>query len=57
MPWSEEGAEEKYEFKVILDDETTDTCRTLPHPWSSAVIYIDKMNNSDSPIRIVVETV
>lgn len=57
MPWSERGAEGKYEFKVILDGKTTDTCRTLPHPWSSVTIDINKTNNSDSPMRIGVITV
>lgn len=61
MPWSKGKyiyfAEGEYEFKVILDSETTDTCRTLPHVWSSVVIDIDKTNNADSPMRIGVITV
>lgn len=61
MPWSKGKytyfAEGEYEFKVILNGETTDTCRTLPHAWSSVVIRINKTNNSDSPMRIGVITV
>jgi hypothetical protein len=61
MPWSRgrytDYAEGEYEFKVILDGEITGTCRTLPHVWSYVVIDINKKNNSDSQMRIVVVTV
>lgn len=50
-------AEGEYEFKVNLDGEIKDTCRTLPHPWSSVVIDINKANTSDSPMFIGVITV
>ena len=61
MPWSKGKytywAEGEYEFKAILDDEIVDTCRTLPHSWSSVVIDIDKTDNSNSPMSIGVVTV
>lgn len=50
-------AEGEYEFKVNLDGEIKDTCRTLLHPWSSVVIDINKANTSDSPMFIGVITV
>jgi hypothetical protein len=57
MPWSKgkyiywsEGA---YEFKIILDGETTGSLGALLHPWISVGIDI----NSSSPVKIRIETV
>lgn len=61
MPWSKGkdmySTEGEYEFKVILDGEIEDTCRTLPTAWSSVLIDTDKTNNYDSLMRIRVITV
>lgn len=57
MPWSEQGEKGNYEFKVILDSKITDTCRMLPHPLTSVVIYIDEKNDSQSPMSVRVITV
>jgi len=61
MPWSKGKytywAEGEYEFKVILDNEITDNCRILPHPWNSVVIDIDEVKDSNSPISMGIVTV
>lgn len=61
MPWSKGEymywAEGEYEFKVTLDRNITDTCRTLPHAWSSVDIDINKANTSSYPMDIGVITV
>ena len=57
MPWPEQGEKGNYEFKVILDSNITDTCRTLPHPLTSVVIYVDEKNGSQSPMSMRVITV
>lgn len=50
-------AEGEYESKVILDKEITGNCRILLHPWNSAVINIDEMKDSNSPISMGIVTV
>ncbi|WP_052722715.1 MULTISPECIES: hypothetical protein [unclassified Methanosarcina] len=61
MPWSKGKytywAEGVYEFKVSLDNEITDNCRILPHPWNSVVIDIDEVKDSNSPISMGIVTV
>lgn len=56
MPWSKGKytcwAEGEYEFKVTLDDEISDTYKTLPHPWNSVVIDIAETNDSNSQMYI-----
>jgi len=56
MPWSKGKytywAEGEYEFKVVLDGKITDTYRTVPHPWNSAVVDIDEVNDSNSQMCI-----
>jgi hypothetical protein len=56
MPWSKGKytywAEGEYEFKAVLDGKITDTYRTVSHPWNSAVVDIDEVNDSNSQMCI-----
>lgn len=56
MPWSKGEytfwAEGDYEFKVILDNNITDTYKTIPHAWNSVIIDINEKNNLNNIISI-----